>query len=514
MIELFIVVLLSVFSLLVLIKNDKKLDHLLLLLVSIGFTYHFLEHIDDKGVQTELYLIGFLVFHYLISRIPFMKSKWWAEGLLLISVFIFLLAKDPITFNNFSVQLNSTPVIILLCITVLFEPLKAWKMQFWRKMPFYVDAQSTRLFFNLISVGLLAYIGTFLASAFGLLIIGVILTAYSFYKEHRVGNNAVSFFLLALLPLYVVQVPSEGIHLELGKTMVGVLLGGFIAAFMTSVESVVKRRTLNLIVSYVLSAFLLSILLLLVTQKSDFGGLDAVLGAVLGIVLFLAKSEKLTLGLTLLTLLVSIIVGVTPLTVNEEEEALTSLEIVGTSANNKKAVEDPFMLKGEPLEKLTGKYSILDTTVRLNFQLGPKGGITKGAFRKFSGTIHIGEDISNSKISVELPVKELTTFNSYRDESIYEEGYFNSKKYPSMFYRSDKIVFEDNTYFTVGEFEMLGKKLPLKVELKYLGIDPLSNKPVLLGRSAIDRTQYGMTPDPKEGNIVDFMFKIELIPQQ
>ena len=47
--------------------------------------------------------------------------------------------------------------------------------------------------------------------------------------------------------------------------------------------------------------------------------------------------------------------------------------------------------------------------------------------------------------------------------------------------------------------------------MKYLGKIGNNSAPVFIGRSSIDRRKYGMKSDPKEGNIVDFTFKVELV---
>jgi polyisoprenoid-binding protein YceI len=70
---------------------------------------------------------------------------------------------------------------------------------------------------------------------------------------------------------------------------------------------------------------------------------------------------------------------------------------------------------------------------------------------------------------------------------------------------------ERNDYYVLsGNFEMLGNKKELEVEIKYIGKNE-NGTPVLIGKSSLDRTLFGMQPDPKEGNVVDFQFKIELL---
>jgi hypothetical protein len=49
----------------------------------------------------------------------------------------------------------------------------------------------------------------------------------------------------------------------------------------------------------------------------------------------------------------------------------------------------------------------------------------------------------------------------------------------------------------------------LDIQLKYV-VDKNGNSS-LIGMSSIDRTKFGMQPDSREGNIVDFEFQIPLL---
>jgi polyisoprenoid-binding protein YceI len=81
-----------------------------------------------------------------------------------------------------------------------------------------------------------------------------------------------------------------------------------------------------------------------------------------------------------------------------------------------------------------------------------------------------------------------------------------------MTYKSKKLSKIDDYYELDGEFTLLGVTKPLKVKIKYSGsIDKEGVKvPVFIGKAALDRTKFGMSPDSKEGNLVEFDLRIEL----
>jgi len=208
---------------------------------------------------------------------------------------------------------------------------------------------------------------------------------------------------------------------------------------------------------------------------------------------------------------VGLIVG--PKTINKEEQAATTIEVnTGTqpTTEEEKPVS-PFEMKGMDLASLKGNYKLDEKSVQLNFQLGPKGGVTKGAFKSFTGKVSIASTIENSTFDINLPVNQLSTFNSMRDESLMAKEYFDVEKFPTMTFVSKKLVVNGDAYELNGKFTMLGMTKDIKVQLKYVGNNETTGQPILVGKSSIDRTQFGMKPDSKEGNVVDFEFKIELI---
>ena len=106
----------------------------------------------------------------------------------------------------------------------------------------------------------------------------------------------------------------------------------------------------------------------------------------------------------------------------------------------------------------------------------------------------------------------MTTNNELRDESLMEKAYFNGGKYPSMKFKSKKLISKNDYYELDGEFTMIGETNPLKVQVKYIGsvVKDGVKIPQFIGKASINRTTFGMKADSKEGNIVDFDFKIEL----
>ncbi|MFN5911889.1 MAG: YceI family protein, partial [Bacteroidota bacterium] len=105
-----------------------------------------------------------------------------------------------------------------------------------------------------------------------------------------------------------------------------------------------------------------------------------------------------------------------------------------------------------------------------------------------------------------------STFNRFRDESLKEPEYFNVSQYPTMSFEGDDFAVTDDLIVLNGYFTMLGRRVDQVVEMKYVGSEVHNGQsyPILIGRGTIDRTRFGMRPDPKEGNVVNFNFRISL----
>jgi polyisoprenoid-binding protein YceI len=159
---------------------------------------------------------------------------------------------------------------------------------------------------------------------------------------------------------------------------------------------------------------------------------------------------------------------------------------------------------------MKGNYKIEKENIDFTFELGPKGGRTKGKFKALVGDVKVAEQIENSEFDVKLNVLDLTTMNKFRDESLMGAEYFNVAKFPLITFKSKKLVAKNDLYELTGEFTMLGVKKSQIVNVKLVSGTGEGVKPVLIGKGSIDRTMFGMKPDPKEGNVVDFRFTIQL----
>jgi polyisoprenoid-binding protein YceI len=366
--------------------------------------------------------------------------------------------------------------------------------------------------FFILSVAL--FIGFFLASYFGIFLIAIGYIASSFYREDQTANSGFTLLMLTLIPFLATISGIDSIDISIGKNLFG-LMSGFAGIWFLYILSQSKINPIAFsMIGYILHLVFSVVIIVMGSQKADLGGIETYLSYLIGsaFALTVYHDFKLTQLIYPSLIGIGIYFGPKATVANESPDKGVQATENSKSAGKSKSKKDPFLVKGLSLDELVGEYDIISSSSLINFSLGPKGGITEGKIQGFTGVVKIDEKTGSSIFSVTLPIKKLTTNNELRDESLMEKAYFNVGKYPSMKYKSKKLRAVNDYYELDGEFTMLGETKPLMVKLKYVGSSDKDgvNIPQFIGKASINRTTFGMKADSKEGNIVDFDFKIEL----
>lgn len=496
-------------SLIVHYRSRQDLANYLSLLVSLAVVI-----LSGKGLSSDnspsmltLILVIALTGGFVLSRIAKLRSSFWPWIIpLLLSFLPIVVGEKVFTYYAFDLNFRGS-ILALFPLGVLLPALGSKIAQSLKKWS--VEQQELSNAISLLSLGTGIFAGYFFGSYYGILLVATGMTLTSFFGIQINRNATVGLSFISLMPLFMETGGVETIDLSFGETITGIFFGAFTVYFLHWLSTTRLPKS-GILIGLITGILLLSMLLFLGTQKTDLGGADAFIAAFIGVALALSVLPAFRLAETLVSFLTATAIITLPMTVEPANETLSTVS-EPTNGSIKKA-EEPSLYEGEniSMDSITGDYRINEKTVQLKFRLGPKGGVTKGAFRSFGGKVSIKKEVTNSTFSIELPFSQLTTFNQYRDESLAEEGYFNAAKYPTMNYVSKKLTKKDGHYLLEGNFTMLGISKPLNIELKYFGMVGSDQTPVLVGRSSIDRNQFGMKPDSKEGNVVDFEFRVEL----
>jgi polyisoprenoid-binding protein YceI len=516
--NLYVFLAIGVAALVLQVRKRDDLNDILVYLFAICVTFLLKEGLANSA-QRELLnytVLGMISLGFLIARSKWgRESKWsWIVPLLIAAIPV-RLGKADFTYNENTFSLDG-PVVALIFLGAIIDLIATYKSKFVAKFLGISDKDELKSAFSLFLTGFAVFVGAFFASYYGVFMVAIGVLLRGFFSKNSTSNTGIALLLISLGSYFLQQVGLDSIDLTFGKVIEGIFFGAFAVAIIKSATAAKKYPIIGLVGALLIALGFIFSVLMLVTQKADLGGVDAYVAALFGIALTSILLSEFKQIILLSSFSLAIGLFFVPRTINKEEQQMSKIEVteIENEQNNEdEAVKSPFELEGISLDSIKGNYTINEKTVQLNFQLGPKGGITKGAFKSFTGKINIASDIERSTFAVELPVDKLTTFNKFRDESLMEKDYFNSGLYPLMKFESNKIEFKDGKYMLKGNFYMLGVIKPLDIEIKYIGMVNSSGKnvPVLVGRSSIDRTVYGMTPDSKEGNIVNFEFKVELL---
>ena len=124
-----------------------------------------------------------------------------------------------------------------------------------------------------------------------------------------------------------------------------------------------------------------------------------------------------------------------------------------------------------------------------------------GQFNRTTGTITMNRAKHIGSVEVTIDVKSIDTGNAQRDKDLLGASFFDAAKYPTMTYKSTKVVYRGKDAATVyGKLTLKGHTRPVELHVSriHCGPDPFS-KGTRCGFDAtaeINRTHFGVSGDP------------------
>ena len=145
-----------------------------------------------------------------------------------------------------------------------------------------------------------------------------------------------------------------------------------------------------------------------------------------------------------------------------------------------------------------GTYVIDPTHTRIGF-VARHLMVTKvrGAFREYTGTITIGEDVASSTAEATIQTASVDTGTADRDAHLRSGDFFDAETYPTLSFANAKVVQQDGDDFVVeGDLTIkdVTRPVSLKVELDGVANDPFGNtKLAVTATTEINREDFGLT---------------------
>ena len=138
----------------------------------------------------------------------------------------------------------------------------------------------------------------------------------------------------------------------------------------------------------------------------------------------------------------------------------------------------------------------------------------RGSFSKFSASIEIAEDITQSKITAEIDVASVSTGEDQRDGHLKSADYFDVEKFPNITFDSTSIAPAGNNYTLTGDLTIHGTTRSVTLDLEFNGVskDPWGGtRSGFTASGELSRKDFGMEWNvPLEGSGFLVSDKIQL----
>ena len=121
-----------------------------------------------------------------------------------------------------------------------------------------------------------------------------------------------------------------------------------------------------------------------------------------------------------------------------------------------------------------------------------------GRFNKTSGNITLDMAARSGSVDLTIETASLDMGFPMWDEHMSADGFFNTAKFPTMTFKSNKLIFKDDKVVAAeGQFTLLGVTRPLTVSVSGFkcGDHPMNKKPMCGANigGTIKRSDFGMT---------------------
>ena len=95
-----------------------------------------------------------------------------------------------------------------------------------------------------------------------------------------------------------------------------------------------------------------------------------------------------------------------------------------------------------------------------------------GRFTSFSGVITVPEDVTRSRVEVEIDATSIDTGNTQRDEHLRSADFLNTAQFPTLSFRATGLQRGADGWVLAGDLTLLATTRPVQLQLSYSGSGP------------------------------------------
>ncbi|HEY3008789.1 MAG TPA: YceI family protein [Micromonosporaceae bacterium] len=144
-----------------------------------------------------------------------------------------------------------------------------------------------------------------------------------------------------------------------------------------------------------------------------------------------------------------------------------------------------------------GTFSLDVAHSRVGFVVRHLMSKVRGVFKEFAGEIIVAENPLESRVTATMQATSIDTGSPDRDNHLRTGDFFEAEKYPTLSFRSTRVVnASDDTFTVVGDLTIKGvtREVELAVEFGGVARNPWGAEVVAFTATAeIDREDFGIS---------------------
>jgi polyisoprenoid-binding protein YceI len=121
----------------------------------------------------------------------------------------------------------------------------------------------------------------------------------------------------------------------------------------------------------------------------------------------------------------------------------------------------------------------------------------RGSFGEFSGTLEVGEEPTDSGVSVQIHTHSVYTGTPTRDDHLRSPDFLDVENFPTMDFVSRGVERSGDGYTLTGDLTIRGTTRPVTLDVEFEGLapDPMSGgqRVAFSAETSINRDDFGLT---------------------
>ena len=122
----------------------------------------------------------------------------------------------------------------------------------------------------------------------------------------------------------------------------------------------------------------------------------------------------------------------------------------------------------------------------------------RGSFNKTSGKVKLDLEAKTGSVEFTINTRSIDMGSAAWTAHLSDEGLFNVKKYPTMTFKSDRLIFDGAKVIAAeGQFTLLGVTKPIKVIVNdfQCGVSSVDQRQMCSGNvsASLKRSEFGLT---------------------